>query len=522
MQELTERLEEAVRAAARARPDTDAVTLGTALIDRSGVGDVLDRQWECFGAATTDLVRAHGHWSSWHDEAGALCNRGPADVTQAFLELFEHGWVTTSHTFPFAVVCWRRARVEPTPAMTARASERAQQAFHTSRLHDHEMAPPTVSAELQRWSGWSDSPEVSQWMQVARRALPHEDACDATRPWALFTASRQAHLNGWPEESRRLFELAEEHANDERSRFVVAFIRTMRAVMRHDPSGPTLVDALMAEASDEADELMALQTRAELERRTSADLQAAAHGLHLARRLGVPSRELHFLLLMAYASLADASKLRTHMDAATFLVEQRGASHPSYGLLMTQLHLVEGDFPAAYDAALAELAKTGITAQAVRGPTLAIATATAHLTRQDPAPYLAEARRLLIGTEHAGYLRWAEQVLEHGAGSVHPLPFIENTTCRVASDGSWFQVHGVRKSLADSALARTLVASLAREPHASDTLIEAVWPGDASSFLSLKNRLHALIRSVRRAGLGEHLVFEGGRYALVDVEVVAP
>jgi len=78
--------------------------------------------------------------------------------------------------------------------------------------------------------------------------------------------------------------------------------------------------------------------------------------------------------------------------------------------------------------------------------------------------------------------------------------------------------HGI--DLGRSPVSVALLGALASGPKTTDELIEAAWPGDASSYPSLKNRLHSALRTLRRRGLDGHLVLDRGAYRLDGLDVV--
>lgn len=502
------------------QPGLDPVRAGCGLVDLTPVGAALDTMWKGFREATRSIVRAHGCWEAWHDEAAELAGLGTHDLQLAHVEVLAAGWSEPSGAWPLAVRLWRRVRLEPTAGMTDRALIHTRKAFHRSRLFDHQMAPPVVRDALHHWTGWSDAPRIAQWRQVAERRLTPDEACPETLPWALFNASRQAHLRGWADEAQQIFATAKEASVDPQARFVVGYIEAMRAVLGDGDAEP-LVQALRELTCTDEDRLLLLQLEVEHRRRRGEPVEDVLFaGVHLAQRLQVPAREIHFRHLLARENLQHPGELRRHLETIEAMqAEVVGPFAFENRYLWACLLLAEGDLEAVRRHVTTELG--GPFEDGSRGCLLALRVAVGHLLGEPGATGdLAEARRLAMGTVHEPFVRWAERVVAQGPDALHPLPFLPPARFRVAEDGSWFEVEGVRHDLTDSPLARGLLRALAAKPRDAHALIEAIWPGDASSYSSLKNRLYSLIRSARKRGLGEHLVFEGDVYRLRDVVVV--
>jgi len=521
MQELNDLVQERWDAALAAQPGAALPELSRAIVDLSPVGPALDEAWASFRPVTRTVFTAHGAWTRWDPSAGPVAGVEPAEAQVALFELIDAGWVEPEDlVFGLAPRVWSAARLEPTDGMVERMAAVAEEHFHRSRLFDHEMAPTAVQEALAHAAAWSTHRRVQQWWLLAQRRLTPEEACAATRPWALFQASREAHLRGWVVEAEALFEASVQAATEPRARFVVAYIRAMRAVVGGDVAARAAVDDLHTMVTDDAERLLVLQVQVELQRRSGECLQRTLEaGVHLAQRLELPAREVHFLHLLAHTMLGDAVGLRRTLRMVDAVgARLAGAVALENRFLWACLAVVEDDLDAMRKWAVAPGDDPLTTGAAARLSLIGLLAAFRAGEAPDQAP-LHRARRLLLGTEHEPYVHWAERVLAGGAWE--PLPF-GAATSRVATDGSWFEIDAQRRSLRDSPLARVLLAELVDGPRTAEQLIDRIWPGDAASYLSLRQRLHSLMRTVRRRGLGERLVFEGGRYELRDMVRVAP
>jgi len=226
---------------------------------------------------------------------------------------------------------------------------------------------------------------------------------------------------------------------------------------------------------------------------------------------------LLFMLWLCWSLVSDPVELRKVLESTRALAAAaEGAAKASHGFVWVVLHLLEGSPEEARGEALRLLAQPSLTARGFRGRLHAVVAACTSLIDGDPGPHLDEARRLLLGTTYDDYLTWADEVVADRQLVPARLPFASDRVV-VARHGGWFSVGGRRTDLSDSPLAQALLAQLADGPRTSDQLIDAVWPGDASSYGSLKNRLHALVRVLRRKGLQRALVYRRGTYVLEGI-----
>jgi predicted ATPase len=98
-------------------------------------------------------------------------------------------------------------------------------------------------------------------------------------------------------------------------------------------------------------------------------------------------------------------------------------------------------------------------------------------------------------------------------------------TLRVAADGSWFELAGVRVRC-DVAAARRILAELARARRERpglavgvDELISAGWPGEKIDYYPAKNRLFVALAGLRKLGLRGALSTTSDGYLLCAAEI---
>ncbi|MFK8003866.1 MAG: tetratricopeptide repeat protein [Polyangiales bacterium] len=97
---------------------------------------------------------------------------------------------------------------------------------------------------------------------------------------------------------------------------------------------------------------------------------------------------------------------------------------------------------------------------------------------------------------------------------------------RVARDGSWFEVAGVRYDLRSREVLSRMVlaltsARLSGGGLTAAALIAATWPGERMAEASATSRLHSTVRRVRKMGLAEMIVHEHGEYRVSEETTVA-
>jgi hypothetical protein len=89
--------------------------------------------------------------------------------------------------------------------------------------------------------------------------------------------------------------------------------------------------------------------------------------------------------------------------------------------------------------------------------------------------------------------------------------------------GAWFErAGGGRVSLAGRPVVARVLAALAAAPEGVDVdgLLAAGWPGERTLGGSGAARVYDVVRTLRKLGLGDAIVREGGRYRLHPAEPV--
>lgn len=523
MEELSEALSARVAEALAASPDADPVAVGALLIAEIDPADSLAAQFAAFSEHTRALVVAHGEWPQFDRRATELTEVQDGAAALGLVELRRGGWLDAQDTFPLVVRAWRRARLRPPVAVVRRAADRTEQAFHRWRCAG--AGDVEARAALDRWSTWSRVPEVAQWGSIAREEPLSRPVCARCEAWAAIEESRAAQWRGWEDQARRSLDRAEAVARSDRARFFVKFLRAIRAVAATSEAAGDLVRELAEDVPAEEEWVFVHQVEAVQAQTLGRDPRPPLHvAVGLAQRLSFPFREAHVRLLLALVEWPDGRRMREALEAIDLTgVQLSDRDRWNLQWAWARAALASDDLEAAgrhsrgllEDEALAKLnpgAPWAVVALAERQAGNLAAAREAQV----------QAHRFLTRDGSQAIQTWFERAWRDG--SHRPLPDLTlggaQPTAWVLVDGTRFRVGGVEVHLERSPVSVALLRALASGPQDSDALIEAAWPGDAASYPSLRNRLHSALRTLRRRGLGEHLVFEGEVYRLEGLDRV--
>lgn len=500
-------------------PDTDPAEIAAVLVDADDLGLRLDRAWESLSDDAQTLLRAHGRWVRWRPEAATLTQLPDARVALGRHALKAAGWLDQDGTLPLEIQGWCRARLGPTSEQMTRAADAAEAAFHQLRyagLGDLERR-----ARLELWERWAPTPEIAQWAAIAREE-PLEQVCDRCRVWALIEQSRAENWRGWEQQAERTLREAERLASTPQERFFVAFLRVVRAP--RDPSQtPGRLDALEALVAQEADRLFVNQARYfwawELQEDALPHLE---RNIQLAQKLGFVHRQDQMRLLAVNFQWPDAQRMRAQAELLHSGPEgQPPRDQWNHHWAWTRIHLAEQDLAAAERHALklVEIPESSTQEMGVPFTVLALA----RHARGDHAgcqEALRQSRRLGAGRFEERLRAWAQRTMAGGpyfplpSSRVQPTP---DFSPWVSQDGQRLQLaeHAPVVDLSRSPVATAILRSLIQGPHSTDALIDRVWPDDASSYESLKARLHSAVRMLRKKGV--KLTFVDRQYRLTGL-----
>lgn len=175
------------------------------------------------------------------------------------------------------------------------------------------------------------------------------------------------------------------------------------------------------------------------------------------------------------------------------------------------------------------LASTSALSPSVSGEVLILQRAKLGVIR---APVDSEPRRVAIEALRAELVRLQEDsrgdvriARRQATDFVDALDRI-SAELRVARDGTWFEVAGVRHDLRSREVLSRMVlaltsARLSGGGLTAAALIAATWPGERMAEASATSRLHSTVRRVRKMGLAEMIVHEHGEYRVSEETTVA-
>lgn len=515
-----EELERRVRRVVDRSPDADRVGVAAHLLRETPAGPAIDQAFDRLSPPARELLLAHGHWPGWSRKAADLVDMSHAAAAAILLELEGAGWATREGTFPLAVQAWLHAREAPDLELVRRVADRTEAAFHHRRCAGH--GDSRAKADLDHWSAWGSMPEVAEWAPIANDVPLGDSACLRCLPWAAIEASRRARWRQWYDQSIVWLDTAERHASTPRARYFIRFLRAVYALQEGEPSGTRLARELGTEVPCLPERFFLYQAQAMVARYQGEDPRVPLRrGLALAQGLGFRFREMHLRLLLAIAEWPDGHAMRTELEQIDvrdldLTARDRWNLHWAW----TRTHLAEQDLPGALHHAqtiLADPSLAGLSAGGAWGVVSLAAREQGDLDRARTA--LVEARRHLTGPRGPELRTWFERV--HGGGPWFPLPGLAWTlpVGWVARDGIRFAVDGDEVDLSRSPVSIAILRALAQGPCTTEQLIEAAWPADRSDPHSLRNRLHAALRTLRRKGLDAHLRFEEGAYTLQRLQL---
>lgn len=524
MQSLTDELSTRMAPVLAHTPRADRDAVAALFVDETCVGAALDAVFARFSASTCALLRAHGRWARFDPSAQGVCDVSPDGVALALAELLEAGWLTEAQDFPLPVRAWRRARLQPTPAMVQAAADAAEAAFHWFRCAG--AGDIEAQERLSHWSAWSAAPEVAEWAAIADQQRLGASACVRCRPWAAIEESRAAQWRGWEEQASRWLDRAAAASSAPRLRFFVRFLRAIRTVQARDPQGARLVEALAIDVPDEQEWVFVHQAQAVLAQAQSRDARPALlEGLWLAERHQMPFRRAHLRLLLALAAWPDGARMLQELE----LIQLEGVrltvrDRWNLAWAWVRAHLASHDLPTASKHARRIVDDPELAALNAGGSWSVIALAHRQAGEDELAEAaLLRARRALSGSDGLTLRRWLDHVWETRDYDALPdMAFAHAPLAGwVARDGSRFRIgEDEVVELERSPVSVALLAACLTGPQRTDELIEACWPGDASSYSSLKNRLHSAVRTLRRKGLEAHLLYDGDAYRVQGLQVV--
>ncbi len=525
MTPLLEPIAERVSAVLASTPDADPVGVAALVVAESELAALLHARFAAFGEGTRDLLVAHGDWAAFDRDAAKVADLSDEAVGLALVELSEAGWLTPDRQFPMGIRGWRRAQLEPSADMVERAARSAEAAFH--RLRCAGAGDRAARAALEHWCRWSSAPEVAQWLAIFREEELGDAVCERCAAWAAIEQSRAAQWRGWEDQARRWLDRAEAAAMSDRARFFVRFLRAIRSVQAGDSQAASRVAALMADVPAEEEWHFVHQTQAVLAQAQRRDARPHLQkGIGLAHRLSMPFRELHLRVLLAVAEWPDGSRMRKELELIDALdgSQIRLSDRDRWNLEWTwaRAFLASGDLQQAAQRSRTILEDDALVSLNPGAPWAVVALAEREAGREEPARQaLIQARRFLTRDDAGEIRQWLEEAWQdEGPPGLPDLVMARPPTAGwVLRDGTRFVVGDEEVQLERSPVSVAMLRALANGPCDTDTLIEACWPGDASSYPSLKNRLHSALRALRKRGLEGHLVFEDDTYRLEGLEV---
>lgn len=511
---------EAVRAQSA---DSDPVALAALIYDDVDTEQQLDLLFAGLSELTKQVLRGHGDWAAFDARAAEVAGVPREAAVLARVELTQIGWLTEAGVFPFVVRAWRRARLQATPEMVQRAADHAERAFH--RLRCAGAGDVDARQALDHATRWSSAPDVAQWAAIVREEDLGDAACERCAAWAAIEQSRAAQWRGWEDQARRWLARAEAAAVSDRARFFVRFLRAIRAVPAGEADAAAQVEQLCADVPADEELHFAYQAKAVLAQQQRRDPRPhLIAGIGLAQRLDMPFREVHLRVLLALAEWPDGDKMLAELeviDLSRVSLSDRDRWNLEWA--WARARLAADDLAGAAEHARTILNAPSVAALGPGSPWAVVAVVERCAGNAELAhAALIQARRFLTLDDNGLIREWLERA--RTTRNYRPLPRLAfahpSSAGWVSRDGTQFSVARTVVRLDRSPVAVALLRALATRPHNADALIAACWPDDASSYSSLKNRLHSAVRTLRRRGLGEHLVFDGAHYRLDGVDVV--
>jgi hypothetical protein len=487
------------------------------LDDLPGARGALEAAAAALPPMVRTVVAAHGRWSVFDDEALVLADLPAVAGPVARRVLEEAGWLD-GDAFVLAAQVARRVALPPSPAMIDRAADAAEQAFHRWRCAG--AGDRAARAAIDHRTRWGPMPEVAQWGRIVAEE-PIEEPCDRCAAWVAIERSRAARWRGHDDQARRRLQEARALARTDRARFFVDFLHAIRTTGL--PGAADRIEALAKDVPAEEEWHFVHQARATLASARGADPRFhLERAVALARDLRMPFREVHLRLLLALSLWPNGERMRAELEPIDLDgVSLSARDRWNLSWAWVRADLASDDLESARRRAREMLADEAVAALSAGVPWAVVAVVGRVLGSSDADDARVAARRYLTRDDDGAMRDWLER--SWVSGSHRPLPDLRlgdaGPGLRVRADGSAICVAGEWVELSRSPVAVALLEALIAGPATPDTLIEAAWPGDASDYTSLRNRLHSAMRSLRKRGLGDHVTFDGACYRLERVAV---